>query len=74
VGDKRLKRRKNYKITVRKFGDIVRITMFSCHDNFDKFFEMEAPLHDTEKVKALLKAAKLKGLPIKSTDEEEAWW
>lgn len=66
----------NKKATVRKYGDIIRITMYSCFDNHEKFFEMEAPMNNKEKVKTLFEIARLKGLKIPKDEKnsEKAWW
>lgn len=71
------KNRRIGRISLRRTGDIVRLQMYSAHDNHDKFFDMEAPANNPKKVKLLLEAARNKGLSLSDPedfDSEEPWW
>lgn len=62
------------KVSFRKVGTVVRLSMYDAHNSHDKFFEIEAPANDPDKLALMLEAAISKGMSKPRRRDSGSWW
>lgn len=58
-----------------KQQNIIRVVMYwGNRDRNNKFFDMQAPVDDKDKVRDLFLAVKSKGFNLPKLDDDDYWW